>query len=75
MLTDLILLNVNTVRAQTDMEQNLLNWIFFLQDIQLRKLISLFTADCLTLCPIYFNSPFQIHPNSILSTEIAKDAF
>ena len=75
MLTDLILLNVNTVRAQTDMEQNLLNWIFFLQDIQLRKLISLFTADCLTLWHIYFNSPFQIHPNSILSTETAKDAF
>ena len=75
MLTNLILLNLNTGRAHAEMKQNLLYWVFFRQDFYPVSWFLLFAVDSMRLWPIYFNSLFQIHPNSILSTEIFKDAF
>ena len=48
MLTNLMLLNLNTARALTEMKQKLLHCIFFRQDFQSRKLISIRLREALT---------------------------
>ena len=67
-----LMLRLNPVRALTEMKLNLLHWIFFRQVIRSCKLISF------RLCEFsahFLYRLFQIHPNSILSTEISKDTF
>ena len=69
---NLMLLNLNTVRTLTEMKLNLLQCIFFVKIFSpgSRPLL-----DCVRFWTIFFICLFQIHPNSILSTEISKDTF
>ena len=60
-----MLLNLNAVGALTEMKLNLFIGFFFVK-ISFRL--------CEVLAHFLYRL-FQIHPNSILSTEISKDAF